>query len=87
MLEERDALFELVDVVGSTQPRLLAGPFAEHVGQPFLQVLDADSEPGRAVLGVEQVGRDARLTAGPPAGEVGGWACEAWIWASRSGCR
>ena len=49
-------MFELVDVVGSTQPRLLPGPFAEHVGQLFLQVLDAGSEPGRAVLGVEQVG-------------------------------
>ena len=56
LFEMGDLLAEGVDVGGGAEPGFLPGLLAESFGEPFLELLDAGAEAGRAFVGGEQVG-------------------------------
>src|SRR6185312_925403 len=55
LFELADALVECVDVDGGTEPGLAPGMFAERLGKPFLQLVDAGVEAGGSFVGGQQV--------------------------------
>ena len=76
LFEGNDALFELVDVVGDAEPGLVPGLFAERVGQPPFELVDAGAEAGGAVLGIEQVGLQGCPARGGSATSLSGCLCK-----------
>jgi hypothetical protein len=56
LLEPGDLLVEGVDIVRFAEPGLAPGVFAEGVGEPMFEVLDAGVETGGTFVGGEQVG-------------------------------
>ena len=72
LFQRDDVLFELVDVVGCAEPGLAPGLLAECFGQALFELLDAGSQAGGALLGVEQVGLQ-RCPADRRPGGCGSW--------------
>jgi len=56
LFEVGDLLAECVDVGGGAESGFSPGLLAEGFGEPFLELLDAGAEAGRAFVGGEQVG-------------------------------
>ena len=56
LLEVGDLVAEGVDVGGRAEPGVAPGLLAEHLGQAVFELLDTGIEPGRPLVGGEQVG-------------------------------
>src|SRR5258708_6029203 len=56
LLERVVVLFERVDAGWGAEPGFPPGVLAELGGEPALELLDAGSQPGSSLLGVEEVG-------------------------------
>ena len=85
LFEGLGLLFELVDVVGRAEPGLAPGVLTEQLGQAGLELVGSVAiRAQRCWAASRSACREARLTAGPPPGAVGGWAAAAWICSSSS---
>jgi hypothetical protein len=88
LLEVRDLLVQGVEVGWGAQPGLAPCVLTGCFGEAFLEVLNANVQPGGAFVGGEQVG--LQRSAGDRWSGVcarGWFGARAWIFSSRSRCR